>query len=61
MEGFESVLARKYNPNSAPPRIFDGAAEAKSIALSCSQPPEGYAKWSLRLLEEKVVERNTPD
>lgn len=55
-EGFEAVLTRKYNANSARPRIFDGAAEAKLIALSCSQPPEGHAKWSLRLLEEKVVE-----
>ena len=57
-EGFEAVLTRKYNPNSARPRVFDGAAEAKLIALSCSQPPEGYARWSLRLLEEKVVELN---
>ena len=32
-EGFEAVLRRKYNPNSARPRIFDGAAEAKLIAL----------------------------
>ena len=55
-EGFEAVLTRKYNANSARPRIFDGAAEAKLIALSCSRPPEGHAKWSLRLLEEKVVE-----
>ncbi len=55
-EGFEAVLTRKYNPNSAPPRIFDGAAEAKLIALTLSPAPEGYARWSLRLLEEKVVE-----
>jgi len=55
-EGFESVLTRKYNANSAPPRIFDGAAEAKLIALTCGPPPAGYAKWTLRLLEEKVVE-----
>ena len=55
-EGFEAVLARKYNPSSAPPRIFDGVAEAKLIALSPA--PEGYARWSLRLLEEKVVELN---
>ncbi len=34
-EGFEAVLTRKYNPNSAPPRIFDGVAEAKLIALAC--------------------------
>ena len=55
-EGFEAVLRRKYNPNSARPRIFDGAAEAKLIALTLSPAPEGFARWSLRLLEEKVVE-----
>src|SRR6201982_1862913 len=55
-EGVEAVLRRKYNPNSARPRIFDGAAEAKLIALTLSPAPEGFARWSLRLLEEKVVE-----
>ena len=55
-EGFEAVLTRKYNPNSARPRIFDGAAEAKLIALTLSPAPEGFTRWSLRLLEEKVVE-----
>ncbi len=57
-EGFEAALKRKYNPNSARPRIFDGVAEAKLIALACSPAPEGFARWSLRLLEEKVVELN---
>ena len=57
-EGFAAVLRRKYNPNSAPPRIFDGVAEARLIALTLSPAPEGYARWSLRLLEEKVVELN---
>ena len=60
-EGFEAVLTRKYNPNSARERIFDGAAEAKLIALACSPPPEGFARWTLRLLEEKVVELNIVD
>ena len=55
-EGFAAVLKRKYNPNSARPRIFDGAAEAKLIALTLSPAPEGFARWSLRLLEEKVIE-----
>ena len=55
-EGLEGSLKRKYNPNSARPRIFDGVAEAKLIALTCSPAPEGFARWSLRLLEEKVVE-----
>ena len=55
-EGFEARLKRKYNPNSARPRIFDGETEAKLIALACSPAPEGFARWSLRRLEEKVVE-----
>jgi len=58
-EGFEATLKRKYNPNSARPQIFDGAAEAKLIALACSPAPEGFARWTLRLLEEKVVGDNT--
>ena len=57
-EGFAAVLRRKYNPNSRRPRIFDGVAEAKLIALTLSPAPEGFARWSLRLLEEKVVELN---
>jgi hypothetical protein len=36
-EGFEPTLVRKYNPNSARPRIFEGATEAKLIALACSR------------------------
>ena len=60
-EGFEAVLTRKHNPNSARPRIFDGAAEAKLIALTLSPAPEGFARWRLRLLEEKVVELHIVD
>lgn len=60
-EGFEAVLNRKYNPKSARPRIFDGAAEAKLIALTCGPAPAGHAKWSLRLLEQKVVELHIVD
>ncbi len=55
-EGFASVWTRRYNPNSDPRRIFDGAAEAKLVALARGPAPAGHAKWSLRLLEEKVVE-----
>jgi len=35
---------------------MDGDAEAHLIALSCSEPPKGYSKWSLRLLADKMVE-----
>jgi len=55
-EGFDAVLTRKHSPNSARTRIFDGAAEAKLIALAWSAPPAGRARWTLGLLEEKVVE-----
>jgi poly-gamma-glutamate capsule biosynthesis protein CapA/YwtB (metallophosphatase superfamily) len=57
-EGFEAVLTRKYNPACARRRVFDGAAEARLIALACGPAPEGFARWTLRLLEEKVVELN---
>jgi len=57
-EGFEAVLTPKHSPASARPRIFDGAAEAKLTALACSEPPKGRARWTLRLLEDKVVELN---
>jgi hypothetical protein len=57
-EGFEAVLRRKHSASSARPRIFDGVAEARLIALTCSPAPAGRARWTLRLLEEKVVELN---
>jgi len=60
-EGLEAVLTRKHSPASARARIFDGAAEAKLIALACSKPPDGYARWTLRLLEDKVVDLNIVD
>ncbi len=55
-EGLETVLVRKHSPASARVRIFDGAAEAKLIALACSAPPKGRKRWTLQLLEEQVVE-----
>ena len=60
-EGFEAVLIRKHSPASARRRIFDGAAEAKLIALACSNPPKGRVRWTLKLLETAVVELNIVD
>jgi hypothetical protein len=57
-EGFDAGLTRTHSPNSARTRIFDDAAEAKLIALACSEPPKGRARWTLSLLEDKVVELN---
>ena len=39
----------------------DGDFEAHLVALSCSEPPEGFARWSLRLLADRVVELNYID
>jgi hypothetical protein len=49
-------LSRQQRASPAVPRIFDGEKEAKLIALACSKPPKGRARWTLRLLENKVVE-----
>jgi hypothetical protein len=54
-EGVEGVLTPKRSPNSARERIFDGASEAKLIALACSTPPAGRARWTLQMLEDQVV------
>jgi len=54
-EGLESTLERR--PTS---RVYetktDGDVEAKLVTLCCSEPPKGFAKWSLRLLADKMVE-----
>jgi len=56
--GLDAVLTRKQRVTPPVAPIFDGESEARLIALACSQPPTGRAKWSLRLLESKVVELN---
>ena len=58
MKGLEAVFSRKQRAHPAIARIFDGEAEAKLIALACSEPPQGYARWTIRLLAKKVVELN---
>jgi Homeodomain-like domain len=55
-EGLEAVLGRKQRESPARTPIFDGEKQARLTALACSTPPEGYARWTLRLLEDKVVE-----
>jgi transposase len=55
-EGLEAALERKAREK--PPRevIFDGAFEARLIALACSDAPEGFQRWTVRLLADKAVE-----
>ncbi|MEQ1698134.1 MAG: helix-turn-helix domain-containing protein [Hyphomicrobiaceae bacterium] len=56
-EGLNAVLTRKKRATPPTPAIFDGEAQAKLTALACSTPLEGYARWTIRLLAEHVVER----
>jgi len=55
-EGINAALERK--PREKPPREiqFDGAFEARLISLACSETPEGYNRWTVRLLADKAVE-----
>jgi transposase len=54
-EGFEGVLDRRPTQRIYEPKV-DGDMEAKLITLCCNEPPKGFAKWSLRLLADKMVE-----
>lgn len=54
-EGLERALHHKPQARRKAPRL-DGAAEAHLLALVCSEPPDGRARWPLRLLAEKMVE-----
>ncbi|MEX0795798.1 MAG: helix-turn-helix domain-containing protein [Acidimicrobiia bacterium] len=55
-EGLDAALERKKPDRSPREIIFDGAFEARVIALACSEPPEGRRRWTVRLLAEKAVE-----
>jgi hypothetical protein len=55
-EGFELTINRKKRETPPITPIINGETEARIIALACSNPPEGYKRWTLRLLESKVVE-----
>lgn len=54
-EGVEAALNRRP-PKREYHRKLDGEQEARLVALACSQPPEGQARWSLRLLADRLVE-----
>lgn len=56
LEGLESALGRKKRQSPPRQRILDGEKEARLIALSCSEPPAGHGRWTLRLLADKLVE-----
>lgn len=55
-KGLEAALERKKQEQPSRERIFDGQKEARLIATSCSEPPEGRAAWTLELLADRMVE-----
>ena len=55
-QGLDAALGRKKQDRPSRPRTLDGKAEARLIALACSEPPSGRVRWTLRLLADKVVE-----
>lgn len=54
-EGLEAAIARRP-PSATRPRRLDGSAEARLVQLACSAPPEGYVKWTMQLLADRLVQ-----
>ena len=59
-DGLEVTLARRPS-RQARPRKLDGEKEARLIAVACSEAPEGHARWTLRLLADRLVEPEIVD
>ena len=59
-EGLEAALLRRPVSVRRAPKL-DGAKEARLIAIACSRPPEGRARWTLKLLADKLVELEVVD
>jgi transposase len=59
-EGLDAALLRKPQ-STRPPAKLDGAQEARLIAIACSEPPTGRARWTLQLLADKLVELKVVD
>lgn len=55
-EGFDAVLSRRKYTQKVSRKKIDGDVEAHLVALSCSEPPEGRVRWTLRLLADSIVE-----
>lgn len=59
--GFNGAISRKKQDEPSHPPLLDGHGEARLIAMACGTPPDGYARWSLRLLAERMVELEIAD
>ena len=59
-EGLDAALGRRQSQRIYE-RKADGGLEAHLVAMSCGEPPEGFARWSLRLLADRAVELEYAD
>ncbi len=59
--GFQAALGRKKREHPPKQKLLDGRKEASLIALRCSEPPTGRARWTLRLLADTLVEFQVVD
>ncbi len=60
-QGLEAALVRKPQDRPSRERKLDGKGEARLVTLACSEPPRGRARWTLRLLADKLVELEVVD
>jgi hypothetical protein len=60
-QGLDAALDRKKQDRPSRQRTLDGKAEARLIALACSEPPLGRVRWTLRLLADQLVELEIVD
>lgn len=54
-QGIERALQRKPQQMPSRQRILDGEKEARLIAIACSEPPDGWSRWTLKMLADKLV------
>ena len=59
--GFEAALERKKQQRPSRTPILDGEGEARLIAIACSPPPRGRARWTLKMLADRLVELEVVD
>lgn len=59
--GFEATINRKKRETPPVPAKVTGDIEAHIVAMACGDPPEGYSRWSVRIIAEKCVELNYID
>lgn len=61
LEGMDAALNRKRQVRPSRAKILDGVKEAKVVALCCGAKPAGHARWTLRLLADRIVELDIAD